>query len=54
MRLRHVVISLVAWGLVLGTAYIITAVRIDRAKNAVRGSGIEMIHELSMLVNLLL
>jgi hypothetical protein len=52
MRLRHVIITLVVWGLVLGTAYIITAVRIDRAKNAVRDSGIEMIHELSKLVSL--
>jgi len=54
MRLRHVLISLVAWGLVLGTAYIITAVRIDRDKKTVRDSGIEMIHKLSKLVSLLL
>jgi len=54
MRLRHVISSLVAWGLVLGTAYIIPVVRIDRAKNAVRDSGIEMIHELSKLVSQLL
>ena len=52
MRLRHVIITLVVLGLVLGTAYIITAVRIDHAKNAVRDSGIEMIHELSKLISL--
>jgi hypothetical protein len=52
MRLRHVIITLAVWGLVLGTAYIITAVRIDHAKNAVRDSGVEMISELSKLVSL--
>ena len=52
MRLRHVIISLVFLGLVLGSAYIITAVRIDHAKNAVRDSGIETISELSKLVSL--
>jgi hypothetical protein len=52
MRLRHVIIILFVLGLVLSTAYIITAVRTDHAKNAVRDSGIEMIHELSKLVSL--
>ena len=52
MRLRHVIITLVVLGLVLGTAYIITAVRIDHAKNAVRNSGIDTISELSKLVSL--
>ena len=52
MRLRHVIISLVVLGLVLGAAYVITAVRIDRAKNAARDSGIETISELSKLISL--
>jgi len=52
MRLRHVIITLVVLGLVIGTAYIITAVRIDHAKNTARDSGIETISELSKLVSL--
>lgn len=53
MRLRHlIIISFVVWGVLLGTAYIITAVRVDRAKNGIRDSGTETIHELSKLVSL--
>jgi hypothetical protein len=52
MRLRHVIISLVVWGVVLGTAYLTTTIRIDRAKSKTRDAGIETIQELSKLVSL--
>ena len=52
MRLRHLIISLVVWGVVLCFAYVITSVRIDHAKTEITDSGIETIQELSKLVSL--
>jgi hypothetical protein len=52
MRLRHLIISLVVWGVVLCFAYVITSVRIDHVKSKIRNSGIETIQELSKLVSL--
>ena len=52
MRLRHLIISLVVWGAVLCTAYVITSVRIDCAKSKIKDSGIETIQELSKLISL--
>jgi hypothetical protein len=52
MRLRHLIISLVVWGVVLCFAYVITSVRIDHVKSKIRDSGIETIQELSKLVSL--
>jgi hypothetical protein len=52
MRLRHLIISLVVWAVVLCIAYIITSVRTDHAKSRIKDSGIETIQELSKLVSL--
>jgi len=52
MRLRHLIISLIVWAVVVCTAYVITSVRIDHAKSKIRDSGIETIQELSKLVSL--
>jgi hypothetical protein len=52
MRLRHVIISLVVWAVVLCIAYIITSVRTNHAKARIKDSGIETIHALSKLVSL--
>jgi hypothetical protein len=52
MRLRHLIISLIVWGVVLCFAYVITSVRIDHAKTRITNSGIETIQELSKLVSL--
>jgi len=52
MRLRHLIISLVVWGVFLGTTYSITIIRIDRTENRIRESGTEAIQELSKLVSL--
>lgn len=52
MRVRHVIISFVVWGVLLGAAYFLTTIRIDNARNRIRDSGIETIQELSKLVSL--
>ena len=52
MRLRHVIISLVVWAVVLCIAYIITSVRTNHARARIKDSGIETIQALSKLVSL--
>ncbi|HUT70765.1 MAG TPA: hypothetical protein VMW89_08815 [Desulfatiglandales bacterium] len=52
MRLRYLIIAFVVCGVIVGTVYVTTAVRIDRVKNRIRDSGIEAIQELSKLVSL--
>ena len=52
MRLRHLIISLVVWAVVLCIAYIITSVRTDNARSRIKDSGIETIQALSKLVSL--
>ncbi|UCE34450.1 MAG: hypothetical protein JSV40_00520 [Deltaproteobacteria bacterium] len=52
MRLRHVIISLVVWVVVVCIAYIITSVRTNHAKARIKDSGIETIQALSKLVSL--